>query len=294
MKKNQVIVREAVLPYRGKMILKDWESVKRHAGKKVRITIGHPQLNLITKKFMEGDQVGKTTLSICPNSKALCADIPADHKYKGYSIGYAYRETDEKGVHDNANYNAKRYVDEIDHIALVDDPRDPKITADSLSVATDSFTDGKSYVNIYPEIGIGIDSYFFPVKMENEIDVKYMGNDNNDGAGDNTDYKKLAIDRQSEIDSLNQKLKDTLIREISHDIDRLENTHNFNPDVFKGKTGDFIKGAIFASDALKDAYEQGHSSATEMAGDGQPDVDVDDINLHNLKIGEDGKLAFDL
>lgn len=295
MGKLQTILRRKVLDYHGTKVLKDWASAKQFVGKKVRVTIGHPKVNLITKKFEKGKEVATVTIKTCPTSGALCANIP-NHGFKGYSIGYGFKQTDEKGEHDGQPYDAKRYLNNIDHIALVDDPRDPELLADSLSFAVDSFTDGKIYVNIYPELEVGIDSYFFPVELGSDTDVIYMGDDN-----PISDIAKLRADMeimkqqmakdQKENKSLKDKLKNSILTEVKNDMDRLENLHNFNPEVFKGKKADFIKGALFAADSLKEEY--GHASADELDDDSQEtDESGYDISIHDVEIDENGNLTF--
>jgi len=281
--KNQIIAREAVLDYKGKLILKSWDNLKRYIGKKIRVTLEHPGIDQLTKRFKKGTEVSHTTIQKCPTSNALCADLP-EHNKTGYSIGYEYEELPAYGKVRGIPYEARREVTNIDHIALVASPRDSsliKIAGDSTDTIV--FQDGECYVNIYPLLGIGIDSYIFtkvtnmPTIEELTAALEAANTKNTQLAGDNKKYQAMA--------------KSNLEKEVLSAVDALTNRHKIDPTKLDKRTPEFIKGALWGADSVFKKYEEASGAELLSGSTGKDELDYDGYVDVNDLVLKDGKLA---
>jgi len=280
--KNQVILRPAVLDYNGKPVVKKWDDIKRFIGKKVRVTIEHPSVDNLTNEFEKGAEVSTTVIKKCPRENALCADLP-DYGKKGYSVGYGYSAVKEKGTLRGKAYNWWRKLKNINHIALVSHPRDPtliKVAGDSLSPCT--ATDGICYVNIYPKISIGVDSFVFK-------DDDLMAEEIEKLTAELEKARQLAKDSAERAELYKKQNLGLLSEKVAVAIDSLETNYGFEKKTWEGKTPDFIEGALYAlnikkaQDAMGSGIEHlGQVDDNEISIDGYYDINdvVLDSNGH--------------
>jgi len=274
--KNQVIARPTVLDYNGKSVLKKWGNLKKYIGKKVRVTIEHPRINPTTNEFETGLEVDEVTIKKCPKGKTLCADLP-DHQKTGYSIGYSYTTEKEDGIFEGKPYEFVRKLNGINHIALVANPRDAmlvKVAGDSINPC--SATDGICYVNIYPKIRIGVDSYVFEDTLM-PTEIEKLTADLNAANKLAADSAKIAADYKKQNLSL-------MVARTKVAVDSLESLHGFEPKTWEGKTPDYVDGALYAlniqkaRDALSSNAEyQEQDQDAEQAQDGY--LDINDLTL---------------
>jgi len=288
--KTQPIARATVLNYNGKRVLKKWESLKNFIGKKVRVTNEHPSVDPLSHTFTKGEEVSSTTLKKCPVADQLCADIP-NHEKEGYSIGYEYEEIPESGIYEGQPYDAVRIVKNIDHVALVSLPRD----ANLVKVAGDSesgieIQDGNCSVYIYPNYGIGIDTFQFNGIFKADVKMPELEEITAALEAEKVKTAKLAAD--------NQKFQDTLLaiekRTIDVAIDSMEKQYDIKPDTWEGKTPEFIKGARFGADAIAKRYEAlslSERAQGALTGAGQDGLDEGGYLDINRVVWKDGKLS---
>jgi len=281
--KNQVILRPTVLDYNGKKVVKKWEDIKKFIGKKVRVTLEHPSIDASTQDFAKGEEIGEVVIKKCPKGNALCADLP-DHNKHGYSTGYGFKAKKEDGVLDGLTYDWWRKLNNIDHIALVADPRDPvlmKVAGDSIDPC--SATDGNCYVNIYPKIGIGIDSYIFK-----EVDL--MAENVEKLTAELKKSKQNAKDSADLAEKLKQQVTKLLTTRVSSAIDSLESIHGFGKETWKGKPAAFVEGALFALTTQK-ARDALSSGAQHQGNEHFDEHDVDGFfDVNDLILNDQGKL----
>jgi len=280
--KNQVFLRPTVLDYNGKKVVKKWEDIKKFIGQKVRVTLEHPSIDASTQDFEKGEEVGEVIIKKCPKGKALCADLP-DHDKQGYSTGYGFKAEKEDGVYNGLPYDWWRKLNNIDHIALVADPRDPvlmKVAGDSNPPC--SATDGNCYVNIYPKLGIGIDSYIFEDDLMAENIDKLTAELKKE--------KQNAKDSADLAEKLKKQVAKLMTTKITSAIDSLESIHGFEKKTWNGKPAAFVEGALFALTAQQ-ARDALSSGAQHQENEGNQELDVDGFfDVNDLVLNDQGKL----
>lgn len=166
--KNRIIATTNPLPFlrknsNGEMVVqweaKVWDNLKNFIGKKeVPIIDGHPEKGLYRDNPGAYKVYGKAEILACPNKEQiLCANIDLNDdapKRSGYSIGYPYndKESTRSGI------DAFQMLSDIDHIALVDHPRQPIATNEM----SDTIVGKDSKDNVGSEVikyRIGYDSF---------------------------------------------------------------------------------------------------------------------------------------
>lgn len=157
---RQPIAHEGVLPYRDGNKLKKWDSLQRFDGKFVPIVDEHPDRNNGRNGLLTGSEkvYGVGFIQKCPN-KTLCADMALEDsapRKKGYSIGYIYNHIDEAGVYKGQAYQSVQDIQDIDHIALTNSPRDARALATAGDSDNTKALQNNTAVNKY---WVGYDSF---------------------------------------------------------------------------------------------------------------------------------------
>jgi hypothetical protein len=276
-RKNQPIAREGVLPYSNGLVLKKWDNLKQFIGKKVRLTDGHPAIDESNHTFEKGNEVGFAEIKQCPNrKKTLCIDLPENVPQRnGYSMGYKFTGKDESGVFNESSYsqiyNQVRLLTNIDHIALVNYPRDS-----SMLVAVDS--DLAQY-------GLGTDSFeklgnviYMPSNEELEAELLKTKASEKIAKDEAEKWKKLAIDAKA--------------KEVNSIVDSLVKQHGFKADDFKGKSVDFIKGSKFGADGRQSKKLSASIGEKPGSESDQDETDEDGLfDINDAILNEKGDLV---
>lgn len=119
---NQIIAKEGVLPYREHgYVLKRWEDLKSYIGQKRPVWDSHENSKVI----------GYAEIKKCPiGQNLLCADITITDdtipERNGYSIGAPSTIVDSPGFFGAFKYDKIQMIQDIEHIAYINSPRDPQ------------------------------------------------------------------------------------------------------------------------------------------------------------------------
>jgi hypothetical protein len=130
--KNQPIANAGVLKYSDGNKLKKWEDLKDNIGMVVPIINEHPGDDNGMEGLFSGKEKiwGLGKIKQCPKgSESLCADmyfINGAPIKDGYSIGFPYQPVSEVGEFKGVKYDEIQSKLKINHIALTDNPRNPK------------------------------------------------------------------------------------------------------------------------------------------------------------------------
>jgi len=308
--KNQIIAKEGVLTSEGKRYLKRWAELQRLIGKSGPITKEHPEGNKVRP---ETKTYGTYQVKQCPlGNNLLCADLELEDdapECLGYSIGFPFKELDESGIFHAEPFDAIQDIQDMDHLALTDFPRDPNALNDDFveshyntplhdyNFPLQTSGDSAGDVNISV---MGIDSYKFDLnarsafKSISKSDL-LMG-ELEDLKKQLTELQKMGADAvpKSEYERIKAEneafKKDTIEKEkaiIQNAIDSLKKDWDFSDKDMEGHDASELKGAKWALDLVAKTIPTSNATATLLKNEG-------DAAMHLLSkmVYKDGQLQF--
>jgi hypothetical protein len=231
--KNQIIAKEGVLAYEEYgNLLKRWDDLQKFIGERRPVWDDHSE---------KANQIGYADIKKCPIGRnLLCADIYITDdkipKRNGYSIGAPSRILQEDGFFGSLKYNAIQEIQDIEHIAYIDNPRD----TNALQVGDTSLQAVQKHVFINNNDNTNIilcDEY---VIVEEKI--KMTNDEKNDSklVPDHTDdIKKIKDEYETLRKQMNELVKDnTELREFKDSV--LMKERNQFIQIIKDKIPEFV------------------------------------------------------
>jgi hypothetical protein len=329
--KNQVIASEGVLDYNGKKMAKLWEDLVKFDGKIVPIIDEHPDINNGFFGRVSGKETiyGTAQVHVCGKGlPVLCMDTSMSNdspQKNGYSLGFVFNEEVKSGDIHGEKYDAIQRLQELDHIALTNYPRNPialasvnagdnkttPITQDSQNVvkryiAYDSFntftftkdsnikkSEEKTMPKTLEELQIEIDGYKAKLASVEVKEMEKIQNDSKELAKKLADAeeakKKLESDAkkyETDAKKFREQYEAELTKTVKIGIDSLHDNFGIDTKEFDGKTKDFVDGALFLAKKISEQPQNSISGAKDVSGDS---VEMDSIN--NWKYNADtGKM----
>jgi len=272
-KKKRVIMKDGVLPFINadgsiSFKLRRMVNFKKFFGKKIPIVDNHPKGpvgNSDAKVF------GSAEIIPCDKSdKSICAIINLKDdapKRAGVSLGYIYQDSNTKGVFEGLEYDTEILPAELDHLALTDIPKDPRLLEHNSAEALGS------YYGITNESSGSIDKYYFAYESyignKKEGGIENIAQDKEKGVKLTMAEKELMelnAELQSKIAAMEAKLQaqESFEKELSKYSDKINELKTQLEKVEKEKTLAVESLKKIEEDQKKERLEKAKAKVSEM------------------------------